>query len=68
MKTNLIVEAEGNSFDITRLEKRVKEEIKLQGVLVKDISSINLYVQPATGLCYYVASVKDQSVEGKIEL
>ena len=62
------MQAEGNNYDITNIEKRVKDDLKAQGVLVKDIQAIDLYVQPITGLCYYVADVKGQNIEGKIEL
>ena len=68
MKTNINVQAEGNNYDITGIDKRVKDDLKAQGLLVKDIPAIDLYVQPIAGLCYYVADVKGQNIEGKIEL
>ena len=69
MKTFITVQAEGHDYDITELEKKVKEEIKSMGVKVKSIEKVELYVQPLLGLCYYVSTLDDKrTLKGCINL
>lgn len=57
MKVQTTVQADNKSYEITDLETKVKKVLKSEGVKVKDIDSIELYVQPLAGLCYYVAKL-----------
>lgn len=69
MKTYTTVQAGGLEYEITGLEKSVKEELKTQGIKAKSIEEIKLYVQPLEGLCYFVAELDDkQVVKGQITL
>ena len=69
MKTFITIQAEGHDYEISDLEKKVKEEIKAQGVKAKSIQQIELYVQPLKGVCYFVANLDDNRLlEGQVAL
>ena len=69
MKTFITIQAEGHDYEISDLEKKVKEEIKAQGAKAKSIQQIELYVQPLEGVCYFVANLDDNRLlEGQVAL
>ena len=54
MKTDIFVEFHGQRIDTKTLTDNAKEIWKDGGNKVKDLESLELYVQPETGKCYYV--------------
>ena len=68
MKTSVVVQTLGNEKEIAEVEKKVKEELKAQGIKVTTVETLNIYLKPIENECYFVASLKDGSeIEGQIE-
>ena len=67
MKTNLVVQAMGSEKNVADVEKMVKEELKLQGVKMTSIDTLDVYYKPVENEVYYVATAKDGSTrEGQL--
>lgn len=66
MKTNFTVQLNGNDTLTSDVEKLVKEELKNQNVKVSSIKTLDLYFKPNEKECYYIATLKDGEVKGKI--
>ena len=59
MKVDFFVEFGGNRVDYNTLVTKVKELWKLDGNLVRDIESVEIYFKPEESMCYYV--INDQN-------
>ena len=60
MKVDFFVEFRGNRIDHNTLVTKIKELWKLNGNLVRDIESIEIYFKPEEGMCYYVINDQDK--------
>ncbi len=68
MKTNLVVQAMGSEKNVADVEKMVKEELKLKGVKMTSIDTLDVYYKPVENEIYYVMTAKDGStLEGQLE-
>lgn len=54
MKTNIIVEFDGNQVEHKNIEKRAKDLWKSEGNLAKDLKTMDLYVKPEDNAVYCV--------------
>jgi len=65
MKVEYFVEHGGNKTDLKAMAEIVKETWKGYGNLMKDLKSIDIYLKPEEGMCYYVINGE---LEGKFEI
>lgn len=66
MKTNFVVQLNGNDTLVADIEKLVKEELKTQGAKMNAIKTLDLYFKPNEKECYYIATTKDGELKGKV--
>ena len=61
----MILQANGQEFDLSAVEANVKKAWKDAGHKLTEIESLDIYVKPQEGKAYYVVN---KEVEGKIDL
>jgi len=54
MKTEFFIEFNGEQTDYRKLIDMAKESWKSEGLMVKDIETLNLYFKPGERSCYCV--------------
>ena len=59
MKTKLEIQYNNRNIMSTDIEKTVKEDLKVQGVKMNTIDTLNIYYQPSDGNIYYLAKLND---------
>ena len=62
MKTKLQVQYNNKNVETTDIEKLAKEDMKVKGVKMNTIDTLEVYYKPETLAIYYVATLKDGSV------
>lgn len=60
MKISKFLQFQGEEINIESLEKKVKSIWKEAGKLQKDIKTLNFYIKPEEGMCYYVINDTDK--------
>ena len=59
MKTKLEIQYNNRNIMSTDIEKTVKEDLKVQGVKMNTIDTLNIYYQPSDGNIDYLAKLND---------
>lgn len=67
MKTKLQVQFNNKNVETTEIEKLAKEDMKLNGVKMNTIDTLEVYYKPEALAIYYVATLKDGSVVSNSE-
>lgn len=62
MKTKLQVQYNNKNVETTDIEKLAKEDMKVKGVKMNTIDTLEVYYKPEALAIYYVATLKDGSV------
>lgn len=62
MKTKLQVQYNNKNVETTDIEKLAKEDMKVNGVKMNSIDTLEVYYKPEELAVYYVATLKDGSV------
>ena len=69
MKTNVTVQANGREMLVATAEKAVKEDMKMRGLKQSAMATLEIYLKPVEGECFYVATDKEGTeIDGKVEL
>ena len=64
MKLKLQVQFNNKNVETTNIEKRVKEDVKAQGVKMTTVDTLEVYYKPEDSSVYYVATTKTGEVVG----
>lgn len=67
MKTKLQVQYNNKNVETTEIEKLAKEDMKVQGVKMNTIDTLEVYYKPEELAIYYVATLKDGTVVSNAE-
>lgn len=67
MKTKLQVQYNNKNVETTDIEKLAKEDMKVNGVKMNTIDTLEVYYKPEELAIYYVATLKDGSVVSNTE-
>ncbi len=65
MKSNCYLQCFGKDIEVNEITKIAKEEWKNSGNMVKDIKTLDVYVKPEEGACYYVVN---SEITGSFEI
>lgn len=60
MKTKFEIQYDQNNILSADVEKIVKDDIKVNGIKINSLESLEIYYQPVNRSAYYVAKTKDQ--------
>ena len=67
MKARTIVQFQGNDIIAEDIVKNVKEDMKVAGVKVTHIETLDMYLNVEEAKVYYVATLKDETeVKGSV--
>lgn len=62
MKTKVQVQYNNKNVETTTIEKLAKEDMKLKGVKMNTIDTLEVYYKPEELAIYYVATLKDGTI------
>lgn len=64
MKVKVQIQYQNKNVDALEIEKRVKEDLKSQGVKMTTIDTMDIYFKPEDNSIYYVVKTKTGDVVG----
>ena len=64
MKTNVEIQYAFNNITSDENERRVKDDLKENGVKLSNIETLNIYYKLDEHAIYYVAEMKDKKIIG----
>ncbi|MFQ6861072.1 MAG: DUF6465 family protein [Beduini sp.] len=59
MKTKMEIQYHDKNVITADIEKAVKEELKVKGIKMNTIDTLDIFYQPETGVIYYLANLVD---------
>ncbi len=59
MKTKMEIQYHDKNVITADIEKAVKEELKVKGIKMNTIDTLDIFYQPETGAIYYLANLAD---------
>ncbi|MFQ9921927.1 MAG: DUF6465 family protein [Beduini sp.] len=59
MKTKMEIQYHDKNVVTADIEKAVKEELKVKGIKMNTIDTLDIFYQPETGVIYYLANLAD---------
>ena len=59
MKTKMEIQYHDKNVITADIEKAVKEELKVKGIKMNTIDTLDIFYQPETGVIYYLANLAD---------
>lgn len=65
VKQQMVLQFDGNEYDLNAVEANIKKDWKDAGKKLSDIETLDIYVKPQEAKAYYVVN---KEVEGKVDL